>query len=269
MLVMTVGFLLVSAGVAYAVGISGNVGVCADVLPSFALDAGFDVTVFDDAWSITSNTNVYMIPAWGAAETLSLAYDLDFARLAASLSMAFAPFSATGDVSATLDLFSLALREEDPVANLSSSLTIGTSINAAVAPYARLYTMLSLGSHWLSNTTTINVIPFGVTSSLLGYASFGQFSVAEDAVTVTAYGYVSLGIVPFAFNYVQANADVALDGISIRNSVTYWGGSTLDVSSTLTVDLDPVTLTLWASFTPGGTDPFSIGVCGDFAWGPF
>ena len=269
MLVMAVGFLLVSAGAAFAVGISGSVGVCADVLPSFALDASFDVTVFDDAWSITSSTGVSLLPAWGATEAIWLAYDLDVIQLAASLSMAFAPFSAAGDVSATLDLFSLSLSEEDPVANLSSSLTIGTSINAAIAPYARLYTMLSLGSHWLSNTTTINVIPFGVTSSLLGYASFGQFSVADDAVTVTAYGYVSLGVVPFSFNYVQANADVALDGVSIRNSVTYWGGTSFGVSSTLTIDLDPVTLTLWASFTPGGTDPFAIGVCGDVAWGPF
>ncbi len=266
--VMALGLLCVLAASAEAVEISGSIGLGADVLPAFNLDADFEVTVSDDAWSISSGTNVDLLPAFGVTEQISLTYSLDPVRLAASLSMAFAPFDATGDISAAMDLFTLTLREEDPAIAVSSELTLGVSIDAALDPYAQFYTLISLGNHWLSNTTTVTFIPFGATSSVLAYLSLGEFSIADGDVIVTPYGYVALDVVPFGFNYVQANADVAVDGISIRNSVTYWGDTTFDVSSTLTIDLDPVTLTLWASFAPGGTDLFAVGASAGFSWGP-
>lgn len=265
---LALGLLCVLAASAQGVEINGSFGIDADVLPAFSLDARFDVGVSGDTWSISSGTDVDLLPTLGAAERISLAYDLDPIRLAASLSMAFAPYSATSRFSAEVDLFSLALREEAPVMDLSSDLTIGAVIDAAVVPYVRLYTRLGLADHWLANTTTIDIIPFGVESSLLGYVSFGQISVSDGAVVVTPYAYISLDLVPSDFGYVQANADITLDGVSIRSSVTYSGNTSIVVSSMLTVDLDPITFSVWGSFTSAASSPLAVGLSADVAWGP-
>ena len=267
--ILTMVVILCSlAASAQAAEISGSFGIGADALPGFTLDADFDVTIADDVWSISSSTGIGLVPDFAISELVSAAYDLDFVHLAASISMALDPFTAEAGILAATQLFALSLREEAPEMELSSDLTIGTSIAAAIDPYAQLYTELSLGDHWLSNTTTVAFIPLDVTSSVLGYVSFGQIGVADAAVIVTPTIYVSLGVVPFGFGYVQANADVAFDGVTIRNSVTYSGGSAFAILSTATVDLEPITISLWGSFNSVGTNPFGLGANASVSWGP-
>ena len=254
---------------AQAVEIRGTVGVGADVLPDFSLDADVNVTVSGEDWQLISNTHADLLPAFGGTKRFTFSYDLEVLRIGASAAFSLAPIGFTqADVYGTVDLFDLTLGEADPSVLVSSDLTVGTTLNAAIDPYARASTRLTFGDHWLSNTTTLTFIPFDVASSLLGYASFGTFDVADGAVTVTAYGYLALSLIPFDFSYVQANAKVAVDGVSILNTVTYYGGTSFMVKSTATIDLDPVTVKFWGSYSSTATDPFGLGLSASVGWGP-
>ena len=254
---------------AQAVEIRGTVGVGAEILPDFELDADFGVTFSGDDWQLTSNTHLGLLPAFSGTERITLSYDLDFLKLGASASTTFVPFAfGQVDVYVTVDLFDLTVGEGDPNILVSSDLTVGTTLNGAFDPYARVSTRFTIGDHWLSNTTTLSFIPFDVASSLLGYVLFGVFDVADGAVTVTSYGYLSLALVPFDFSYVQANAKVAVDGVSILSSVTYYGNTSVTVRSTVTIDLDPVTVKIMGSYNSVATDPFGLGLSASVGWGP-
>ncbi len=257
------------ATAAQAVEIGGTLGTGVDLLPAFGANADLEITLSGDTWSLSSDTNVDLAPAFGGTETLSLAYDLEIAQLAADVAFAFAPLGFAGaEASVEVRLLDLTVREEEPAIALMTNLTIGTTLDGAVDPYARIYSKLSLGSHWLSNTTKLSFIPFDVASSLLAYLSFGEFVAGDGGVTVTAYGYISLDIVPLDFGYVQANAEVTVDGITILNSVTYYGDTSFLAMSTVTLDLAPVTVEIWGSYSTSAADAFAVGASASFSWGP-
>ena len=253
----------------HAVEIRGTAAVGTEILPAFGLDADFGVTFSGENWQLMSNTNIGLLPAFAGTERITFSYDLDFLKLGASAFTTFVPFAfGQVDVHGTLDLFDLAVGEEDPSLVVSADLTVGTKFNGAIDPYARVSTRFTVGDHWLSNTTTVSFIPADVPSSLLGYVLFGTFDVADGAVTVTTYGYLSTGLVPFDFTYVQANAKVAVEGMSILNSVTYHGNTSVTVRSTVTIDLDPVTVKIMGSYNSAAPDPFGLGLSASVGWGP-
>ena len=84
------------ATAAQAVEIGGTIGAGVDLLPAFGADADLEITLSGDTWSLSSDTNVDLTPAFGGTETLSLAYDLEIAQLAADVAFAFAPLGFAG-----------------------------------------------------------------------------------------------------------------------------------------------------------------------------
>ena len=254
---------------AQAVEIRGTVGVGAEILPDLLLDADINVTFSGEDWQLRSDTNIGLFPAFGGIKRLTFSYDLEVLRIGANAAFALSPIGFTrADLYGTVDLLDPTLGEGEPNVLVSSDLTIGTMLNGGFDPYARVSTRFTFGDHWLSNTTTATFIPFDVVSSLLGHVSFGTFDVADGAVTVTAHGTFALSLIPFDFSYVQANAKVMVDGVSILNTVTYYGGTSFMVKSTATIDLDPVTVKIWGSYSSTATDPFGLGLSASVGWGP-
>jgi len=270
MAVLALGTVFAMAVAAQALDVSGTVDVVTDLYPTFATDVDFGVTVSGDAWTFTSDTYLDLFPTMAASEEIALIYDFDNLQLAANIFTTLVPLGfGSLDVSAAMDVLDITVGEDDPTITVSSNLTVGATISAAVGPYARLKTRLSFGDHWLSNTTTVDFVPLDVASSLLGYLSFGEVRVADGAVTVTAYGYVSADVVPFGFGYAQINAKVAVETLEILNAVTYYGGTSFLAKSTVTlIVLDEITLKVWGSYSSTATDPFSAGASASLPWGP-
>jgi len=261
--------LCAMAASAQATEISGTVEVGADVLPEFGADAELVVKLSGEAWSVTSETDILLVPTFGIDECLLMSYDLDAIRLGADVDLSFLPFElGPVDVFVEADLFDVSIRDEDPAASLSSELAIGAVFDGAVSPYADLSTLFTLGSHWVSNTTTLSIEPLGVTSSLLAYLTTGAASLADGRVTVTAYGYVSGSVMPLDFAYLQLNAHAAVDGGSILNTVTYFGEDSFVAEVAVTLDLDAAAATVWGSFSSTASDPSGFGVSVSVPWGP-
>ncbi|MFC2078093.1 hypothetical protein ACFLTM_04720 [Candidatus Bipolaricaulota bacterium] len=266
--VMALAMLCTMAAWGHAVQVGGTVEVGADVLPALGMAADLEVMLSGEAWSVSSDTNVPLVPTSEISESLLLSYDVDAVRFEASVALSLAPFSfGPMDVSATVGLLDLTVREEDPAAALSSDLTVGATFDETADPYVSLYTLLGLGDHWLANTTTFDFEPLDVGTSLLAYLSLGTVNLGDGGVTVTAYGYVSMGVVPFGFSYAQLNARVSFDGISILNTVTYSGETSFEATSTVTLDLDAVTVTVWGSYSSTASDPFGVGASVSVPWG--
>jgi hypothetical protein len=254
-----------------AAQVSGTIGAAVQVLPSFSAESDVAVTISAEDWSIWSDTTFSLIPDFGIDEYLSLSYTMGIAAFSGVLSVGVVPWSfGYVDLSAAITLFDTTLNEKNPVLSALSTLTLGATIDGGFDPYATLYGRLSLDQHWIASTTTLSLASLDLASGLLAYLSLGSVTLGdgENSIVVSAYGYVSQDLVPFAFSYAQLNAKVVIGAVSLLNTVTYYGGASFAAKSTATVTLDSFTLTIWSSYTSTASDPFGLGASVSIPWGP-
>jgi hypothetical protein len=253
-----------------AADLSGTVGACVDILPAFSSNLDVGMTIAGDAWTFSSATAIDVTPSLGIDESLQLTYDLDVIRFSATATMGIMPWSfGSAALSATLDLFQLTILEDEPHLSLDSSFAAGATLNGAVDVFADLTARLGLelGDHSLTSTTTLSLLPLGVTSALLAHVSLGNIRLAEEdgAATVSAHILVSQGVIPFAFSYAQLNATVSWQAMSLLNSITYYGDTSVLATSTATLVLEPVTIRVWGSYS-STSGQFSAGACVSVPW---
>jgi hypothetical protein len=265
---MTLVMVCTAAALAQAIEMSGTVEAGVDLLPAFGVEVDLETSLSGEAWSVLSETYVPMIPLFGASESLTMSYDLDVAQLEVDVDASLVPLSlVTVDASVTVGLFEREIPEVDPVASLSSDLILGAVFDGAVDPYISVYTLLSHGSSWLSNTTTLSLGPVDLAASLLAYLSLGTAGLGESGVTVTTYGYVSTDVIPLDFSYAQLNVLLNAAGSSVLGTVTYYGGESFVAKTTVTLDLDTLAIGVWGSYTSTSSDPVGFGVSVSIPWG--
>jgi len=256
-----------------AVEMRGTVGGSVDLLPSFGARLEGGVTLSGDAWTFGSGTTVDVIPLFGIDEILDFTYELGFATFAAQVAMEIVPWTfGSATLSATLELFGLEIAEEDPTVSLRSTFTVGALLDGRLDPFTDFSARIQVGlrDHSLTSTTTLSLLPLDIASTLLVHLSLGRwvFGDGDDAPTLSASTDVSLSLVPLGFSYVQIAATAGLGRLSLTNTVTYSGGASFLAQSTATVDLDPVVLKAWASYSSTAASGFAAGISASLAWGP-
>ena len=249
-----------------AADISGNLGLSADIWPDFSVGANGRVSVAGEGWKVTSQSSFDVIPDIGGTERLSLSYRLGDLRVAANASFGLSPVSFTrGKLSGTVDAFDLASSSDSRFdVALSSDVTIGITIGGEIAPYGSLSSRLTVGKHWLSNTTTVDVPTADVSSSLLAYLSGG--TVDYDNLSITSYGYVSLSLLPIDLRYVQLNIRIASGALSCLTRATWMDTSKITVRSTLSAALAKGSLQFWGSYSSMASTAFGFGVGINVPW---
>jgi hypothetical protein len=252
---------------------SGTIGASVDILPAFAVRSDIGVTVSGEAWTFSSRTTLTVMPTFGIDEALRFTYELDPVTFTATLDLGIVPLAFGGAaLSASVALFDVEVFDEDPTLSINSAFRAGVELDGAFDAFAdlTLRAIAGLADHSLTSTTTLSLLPFGITSTLLAKLSLGTATLGEgaDAATLTTSASALVNLIPFGFSYAQITSTLKAGVFSVVATVTYYGGTSLLARLSATLDVDPITVTAWTSYHTTAANPFTLGASAIFAWGP-
>jgi hypothetical protein len=261
--------LAVTTG-ALAADFGGQVSFCVDLLPGVAARSELGLTASGSGWTLSSDTSMAMLPSFSVDESLTFVYDLTPLTLTASTTMGLIPLSfGSATLAANLDLLSVTLIEEDPNVAFNSGITAGAVYSGGITLYADLDGRLrvQLGEHSLVSTTTLSLLPFGLTSTVLMSIFLGSLTMGEGGVSLENSISLMQSVVPFAFSYIQLNSTADWGSLSLHNVFSYFGGGTVQLRSTLSMQWEPVTMWVWGSYDSTASARWTAGLCASLSWG--
>ncbi len=253
-----------------AADFSGQVSFCLDLLPGVAARSELGLTASGTDWTLSSDTSIAILPSFGVDESLTFVYDLAPFKLTAGATIGLIPLSfGSASLEANFDLLSVNLAEEDPTVTFSSGISGGAVYSGGVTAFADLDGRLrvQLGEHSLVSTTTFSVWPVGLTSTILVHVALGNLRMGEDGVSLENSISLLQSVVPFALSYVQLNSKADWGSTSLHNVVSYFGGGTVQIRSTLRVQWEPITAWVWGSYHSTASARWTAGLCASFTWG--
>lgn len=261
------------AALGVAAEISGTIGANVGILPTFTASSDVSVTVEGDDWTFSSRTTLTVMPTFGINEALRFVYELDPVTFTATLDLGIVPLAFGGAaLSASVALFDVEVFDEDPTLSINSAFRAGVELDGVFDAFAdlTLRAIAGLADHSLTSTTTLSLLPFGITSTLLGSLSLGTVTLGEgdDAATLTTSAGVLVNLIPLGFSYAQITSTLKAGVVSVVATVTYYGGTSLLARLSATLDVDPFTVSAWTSYHTTAANPFTLGASASFAWGP-
>lgn len=242
---LVVGWIVVCVVSGGAASWSGTHYAQGEVYPELGLGGGGTMTLVGSGWSVTETSAFSVWPAPSDSEWLEIAFESGALTFAATSAFSVVALSYDSlDLALIGNLGSLDVPAENPLFDVTASITAGATLEEGVSPYACLEATASMGSHYLYSATTLYAHPANLESLIDAYLSIFKTTLGDAghdlSVSLCAYGETY--VVPLEFSYAYLKSTISLGDLALSGHVTYYGESTFTLKLRVSMSFGPIEL---------------------------